>query len=41
MKIYSKERRFKADGNCTRREHAKIYRDLAHASKSIYRAKYN
>jgi len=41
MKIYLKERRFKADGNFTRRERAKIHHDLAHASKNIYQAKHN
>jgi hypothetical protein len=40
-RIYLKERRFKADGNFTRRERAKIHRDLARASRSIYRAKHN
>ena len=40
-RIHLKERRFKADGNFTRRERAKIHHDLAHASKNIYRAKHN
>jgi len=40
-RIHLKERRFKADGNFTRRERAKIHHDLAHASKNIYQAKHN
>ncbi len=40
-RIHLKERRFKADGNFTRRERAKVHRDLARASRSIYRAKHN
>lgn len=40
-RIHLKERRYKSDGNFTRRERAKIHRDLAHASRNIYRAKHN
>lgn len=39
--IYQKERRFKADGDFTRRERAKIHLDMAKSSKSIYQQKHD
>lgn len=39
--IYQKERRFKADGNFTRRERAKVHLDLAKASGNIYKQKHD
>ena len=40
-RIYRKERRFKADGQFTRRERAKVHYDLAKSSHSIYKQKHD
>lgn len=39
--IHKKERRFKADGNLTRVERAKLQRSLHQSSKSIYKQKHD
>ena len=39
-RIHKQERRFKADGNLTRVERAKLNRKLHHSSKSIYKQKH-
>ncbi len=40
-RIYREERRFKADGQFTRRERAKVHFDLAKSSRNIYRQKHD
>jgi len=40
-KIYLEEHRFKADGDFTRRERAKVHADLVKASRSIYQQKHD
>ncbi len=40
-RIQHKKRHFKADGNFTKRERAKIHRNQNRASKNIYRKKHN
>ena len=40
-RIHRQERRFKSDGNFTKRERARVHKRQNKASKSIYRAKHN